>query len=87
MFELIRQFWISILQVFVRWNDNTPFTLSYALNSNGSSYYSSFSWNPTPTNFVSVLSGLTLIGLSIFLFYQVYKVIHAFIGGFYEDVF
>lgn len=85
MFDKIVLFWRSLLSVFVR-SDFSLLSI-YHVEDFGQPFgnmTSSFAFSLTRNHLADLLAWVSLIGLSVFLFYQVYKLIHAFVGGFYE---
>lgn len=85
MYNYMFSFWLSILTTFLPRYSSYPFYIVARVDGDGFNFSRNFLWNLTCDNLASIFSNITLIGLCIFLFYQFYKVIHAFIGGFYED--
>lgn len=85
MFQLISQFWSEILLVFIPRSPNTVFNIYHRYVSGGYDVTSNIRGGAVNfNNLVNALSLLSLIGLCVFLFYQLYKIIHALIGGTYE---
>lgn len=86
MFNQLVSFWESLYLVFFPRNYHTYFNMYSRWSVDGVTYTSRYGFLTLyHLDVCKVLSALTLIGLSVFLFYQIYKVIHAFVGGFYED--
>lgn len=86
MFAKLTSFWQSILSVFYSGSNLSVLNVRSTFTSSGQSWNSDYwSFSIYVPYLAQILSAATLIGLCIFLFYQVYKLIHAFVGGFYED--
>lgn len=84
MLANLAEFWKSVLRVFIV--DGFNFGGINVNWYNGSTTYtSSMSFLFHINRASNLLAYLTLIGLCIFLFYQFYKIVHALIGGVYED--
>lgn len=85
MFQLISNFWNQILAIFVPSSYGYAFNVYHRLNASGmDTSVNVRSGSQVFPALVNLLSYGTLIGLCVFLFYQVYKLIHALIGGVYE---
>lgn len=85
MYNQLLTFWQSLVNVFLS-SSGTLFRIRPIWNVNGTTYQQDFLIAFDRVYLPIVLTWLSLIGLSVFLFYQIYKLIHAFVGGFYEDV-
>lgn len=85
MFNEVVSFWSSIVGVFLNVNGSFPFYFYWNTDYGSGAGIASWTITVYPLELSRLLAGLSLLGLSVFLFYQIYKVIHAFIGGFYED--
>lgn len=83
MFDQLANFWDQILSVFIP-SSGTLFGFTLSQGYGGVNLVSTYDFLLARLQFARLFSYLSLVGLSVFLFYQVYKVIHAFVGGFYE---
>ena len=88
MFNYVVSFWHEILAVFLN-RSGSPYPVALYAFWNAGSYHSEQGFGQIIyiDQFERLLAFGTLLALCIFLFYQVYKVIHAFVGGFYEDAY
>lgn len=86
MYQKLIDFWHSIVVIFVPDSAGTRvFNIYHRYVANGYDASSNIRGSGSNvTALCNVLAFGTLIALSVFLFYQVYKLIHALIGGVYE---
>lgn len=83
MFDKLLSFWDQVMAVFFA-SSCYPVSFNCSKNFSGVSVTSSWIFSFQRAQFARLFAAVSLIGLSLFLFYQVYKLVHAFIGGFYE---
>lgn len=85
MFNTLMEFWKQIYSVFFPNGGHVYFSIRSNWNLDSVSFSRQGFVTIYSTPACSILTWLSLTGLCVFLFYQIWKVIHAFVGGFYED--